>query len=408
MKHHRKRGLAGIAVFLLGLAVHAYGQIGAMRVWTDAKGRKMEAELLKIEAEAVLVKVGTKEVLLDLDKLSSDDRIFVEGLRRRVPPGQVGALRMWTDVQGRQVEARLLRILDADSIIVKVRTKEYTMKLDRLSEADRKYVDGLRPEPPAGQVLEYPIHASGNLAAWLEANHMRSLQWKGVPRPHAEEYFLPFQLHVPPETDKNRGKKLPLLVHLHGTGGIGTDNLKQFSCGGGVAKLYMAPAFQEDQATYIMIPQTAQMSGWTSLSYTDPSYAMRAIVHAIRILAETPGYRIDLTQVYITGLSMGGTGVYQAMAKFPGFFAGGVPISSISSSRLFHEGNVGPLWIVINRGDRNLEERLNYFRRGYEAVGGTLHTTVNDKKGHDAWNSLVRDPKFRDWLFRRHPEMYGQ
>jgi len=408
MKHHRKRSLAGIGVVLLCLTATAFCQIGGMRVWTDTQGRQIEAQLLKIEAEAVLVKVGAREFLLDLDKLSADDRSFVAGLRRRVPPGQIGALRMWTDVQGRQVEARLLRILDADSVLVRVGTKEYTMMMDRLSEADRQYVDGLRPEPPAGQVLEYPIHTSGNLGSWLESNHMRSLQWKGVPRPHAEEFSLPFQLHVPPETEENRGKKLPLLVHLHGTGGIGQDNLRQFSCGGGVAKMYMAKSFQEDQATYIMVPQTAQMSGWTTLSFTDPSYAMRAIVHAIRILAETPGYRIDLTQVYITGLSMGGTGAYQAMAKFPGFFAGAVPISSVSSAQLFHEGNVGPMWIVVNRGDRNLAERLEKFQAHYEAMGGTLHTTVNDRKGHDAWTSLIRDPKFRDWLFRRQAEVFGQ
>lgn len=408
MKFYNKTNLAVIVASLLCLASTAFGQIGAVRVWTDVQGRKLEAQLLKIEAEAVLVKVGTRELLLDLDKLSDDDRRFVENLRPRVAAGQIGALRTWTDYQDRQVEARLLRILDADTVLVRVGTMEYTMKMDRLSEADRQYVDGLRPEPPAGEVLDYPIYPQGKLESWLSENHMRSLQWKGIPRPHADEFTLPFQLHIPPETDENRDKKLPLLVHLHGTGGIGSDNLRQFSCGSGVAKMYMAPSFQNDQATYIMVPQTAKMSGWTTLSFTDPSYSMRAIVHAIRILAETPGYRIDPTQIYITGLSMGGTGVYQAMAKFPGFFAGAVPISSVSTPKLFHEGNVGPMWIVINRGDGNYEERLKAFSEHYEAMGGTLQITVNDRRGHDAWSSLVRDPKFRDWLFRRQPEVFGQ
>lgn len=322
--------------------------------------------------------------------------------------GQFGALRMWTDFKGRQVEARLMRILDADTVLVRVGTEEYTMQMERFSKADRQYVDGLRLPPPAGEVEAFTINPESDLKAWLDKNNMRSLQWKGIPRPHADDYTLPIQLHIPTERDENRDKKLPLLVHLHGTGGIGSDNLRQFSCGGGIAKIHMASSFQEDQATYIMIPQTAVMSGWTSLSFTDPSYSMRAIVHAIRILAETPGYRIDPTQIYITGLSMGGTGVYQAMAKFPGFFAGAVPISSVSTPKLFHEGNVGPMWIAINRGDRNYEERLKAFSEHYEAMGGTLQITINDRREHDTLTSLVRDPKFRHWLFRRQPELYGQ
>lgn len=395
-----------IQATLLCLASFAFGEIGEPRVWTDTQGREIKAQLLKIEAEAILIKVGTKEFLMDLNKLSDADQEFVRKMRPRVRAGQIGAMRKWTDVKGRQIEARLMRIIDKDTVQITVGAKEYTMRLANLSDADKQYVDKLRPAPPAGKVSEYPIEPREEMKTWLAENHMQSLQWTGVPRPGAEEFTLPFQLHAPPETDENRNRKIPLLVHLHGTGGIGKDNVKQFSDGGGVAKMYMSPSFQSDQATYIMIPQTAQMSGWYALSFTDPSYELRAIVHAIRLLAETPGYRVDLSQIYVTGLSMGGAGAFQAMAKFPGFFAGAVPISYVDTPKIYHEGNVGPMWVVINRGDGNYEERLKSFRAHYEAMGGTIHTTVNAKKGHDAWTSLIRDQKFRDWLFRRTPEMF--
>jgi predicted peptidase len=101
---------------------------------------------------------------------------------------------------------------------------------------------------------------------------------------------------------------------------------------------------------------------------------------------------------------MGASGAYQAMAKFPGFFAGAVPISYVPSPSIFHQGNVGPMWIVINRGDGDYEERLKNFRQHYEYMGGTLKETVYDQKNHDAWNRLVSDPAFRDWLFRRELE----
>ncbi len=317
--------------------------------------------------------------------------------------GQIGTQRMWTDTQGRKVEAWLVRI-EADAVVIRIGFKEHRMDLAKLSEADRKYVDGLRPKPPSGKVVDFPVNPPVKMKMWLDANHMKSLQWKGMPRPYAKEFTLPFQLHDPPITPENNGKKLPLLVHLHGTGGIGKDNLKQFSDGGGVVRLFMDKKFQAYQETYIMIPQTANMSGWYALSFTDPSYEMRAIVHAIRIMAESSDYRIDLSRIYVTGLSMGGAGAFQAMAKFPGFFAAAIPISYVDTPKIFNEGNVGSMWVAINKGDGEYEERLQKFRGHYLAKGGTIRTTVFDKKGHDAWTSLLGDEKFRNWLFRRQLE----
>jgi len=146
------------------------------------------------------------------------------------------------------------------------------------------------------------------------------------------------------------------------------------------------------------------MSGWANLSWTEPTCALSACVHAIRILAETPGYRIDLSRIYVTGLSMGAAGAFQGMAKFPGFFAAAVPISYVTTPKLFNEGNAGPMWVVINKGDENYEERLKKFRRHYLAMGGTFRATVNDVKGHDAWTDLISDHSFRNWLFRRESE----
>ena len=68
---------------------------------------------------------------------------------------------------------------------------------------------------------------------------------------------------------------------------------------------------------------------------------------------------------------MGGAGAFQAMAKFPGFFAASVPISYVDTPKIFHEGNCGPIWIVINAGDRNYEERMEEFKSHYRDVGGT-------------------------------------
>jgi len=315
--------------------------------------------------------------------------------------GQLGENRTWTDLQGRKIEAQLIRI-DADSVVVKIGIKEHLMALDKLSKTDQIYVDSLRPLPPTGKISDFPVKPEGELAAWLQANHMRSLEWNGVPGRYGKDNLrLPFQLHVPPYEKRKPGEKLPLLVHLHGTGGIGNDNLRQWTDGGGAARLFMDKNFQHYQASYVMIPQTARMSGWYALAYTDPSPELEAIVDAIRLMAEDPKYQVDLSRIYVTGLSMGGAGAYQAMAKFPGFFAAAVPISYVDTKGIFNEGNCGPLWVAINKGDDDLEEMLEDFRRHYLSIGGKIKTTVFEQGGHDAWTALLGDKKFRNWLFRR-------
>ncbi len=89
--------------------------------------------------------------------------------------GQIGGQRLWTDTQRRKVEAKLIKI-EADSVVIKMGIKKYRIELGKLSETDRRYyVEGLRPNPPAGEVTEYPIHPPEELKEWLEENNMRSL-----------------------------------------------------------------------------------------------------------------------------------------------------------------------------------------------------------------------------------------
>lgn len=65
------------------------------------------------------------------------------------------AVRTWTDVQGRQIEAKLLGT-ETDKVRVLINGREVTIPLERLSEADRKYVEdstqnGSKAEPAAEQ-----------------------------------------------------------------------------------------------------------------------------------------------------------------------------------------------------------------------------------------------------------------
>jgi len=55
--------------------------------------------------------------------------------------------RTWTDVEGRKVEADLLRV-DGDKAIVKLRDKEVPLTISRLSDDDQRYVDLWKKDNP--------------------------------------------------------------------------------------------------------------------------------------------------------------------------------------------------------------------------------------------------------------------
>jgi predicted esterase len=58
------------------------------RVWTDTTGRKIDAEIVKLEGDQVVVNFKGREVKLPLAKLSADDRKFAEEWQKSQPAAE--------------------------------------------------------------------------------------------------------------------------------------------------------------------------------------------------------------------------------------------------------------------------------------------------------------------------------
>lgn len=322
-----------------------------------------------------------------------------------------GEQREWTRKDGQSVMGKLVDV-DGDRIKVLIRGKVFDLNLQDLVQADREYVSQVstsspavanalkeKPKPPVGSIVAYKAEFSDDeQKAFYEENGIKSLMWKGG-RP---EQKLPFVLYEP-ETEIQSIDKLPMIIHLVGTGGIGRDNTKTvFNDAGGIAKTFFSDSLQRKNPCYVMIPQPPKTGAWFAACFTTPSETLSWVVIALRKLLEDPSYRIDPDRIYITGLSMGGAGVYQAMAKFPGVFAAGIPISYVESHELFNKSNVSNMWVVLNSGDEGQPlEMLEDFEKHYRRMGGKIRTTVYRKHGHDAWKAMLGEQDFRVWLFSR-------
>ncbi len=99
--------------------------------------------------------------------------------------------RIWTNTEGVEIEAELVQILD-DSVILKMGSSEYTVRLENLSEADREFIESQRRDNSEAEATgESPDEASAYLRR-VEASLLRnsdftaSSGWKGGVRKKIE------------------------------------------------------------------------------------------------------------------------------------------------------------------------------------------------------------------------------
>ena len=73
--------ISGMVLLLSGLLLAS----ASARVWTDTTGRKIDAEIVKLEGDQVVLLFKGKEVKLPLTRLSEDDRKFTEEWQKSKP-----------------------------------------------------------------------------------------------------------------------------------------------------------------------------------------------------------------------------------------------------------------------------------------------------------------------------------
>ncbi len=207
---------------------------------------------------------------------------------------------------------------------------------------------------------------------------------------------IPYRLYKPDGFDA-LGSKFPLVIFLHGDGERGTNNTSQVSSHiQGLIDATQNGSF----AAYLLAPQAptgGQTFQWTNISYPTGSYSNPTLtspditmpLHLTLDLVDQfiAQNNVDPTRVYITGLSMGGYGTYDAIARRPDLFAAAAPMSG--------GGNLGavdaykniPIWDFHGGADPTVP--VTGSRNTITAIqnaGGTLERyTELAGQGHVIW-----------------------
>jgi len=200
---------------------------------------------------------------------------------------------------------------------------------------------------------------------------------------------IAYKVSVP--DDYATGKETyPLLIHLHGHGGQGSD---PSGMGGPLGRLW-----KEKYEFIGIFPQALK-----GLSWWHPQM-LEAMMDVIK--EEQRRLRIDGARIYITGQSMGGYGSYQMAARYPRFFAAVAPISGAwgpykdfsMPSNLTRWQKV-PFWAF--HGDRDTKAPYKDAQKTMERLREAdvySRFTVYPGGGHHVKQMVYANPRFFDWL----------
>src|SRR5580698_5218677 len=170
------------------------------------------------------------------------------------------------------------------------------------------------------------------------------LQNKYEARTHKSGWEMPYRLFRPQGVEK-----LPLVVYLHGSGGLGNDNLKQLAFGNIFGtRVWLLPENQKRFPCFVVAPQTDR--GWIRYDFSQqpakelPGFGDGARL-ALQIVDELRReFAIDERRIYVAGNSMGGAGVWNMLANRPNFFAAAVTCCAGVSPDDGTESPATPLW----------------------------------------------------------------
>jgi predicted peptidase len=222
-------------------------------------------------------------------------------------------------------------------------------------------------------------------------------------RSHKRDRVMPYRLFRP-----HASGKLPLVVFLHGSGGLGDDNLKQMGLGNIFGtRVWALPENQRKFPCYVVAPQTDR--GWVRYAPASPGDSVARVVPGLgdgaRLVFEIVEelqreFAIDERRIYVTGQSMGGAGTWHMAAQRPRLFAAAVACCGGRTSDAAVASVGTPLWDFHGGADATVPPAVSRDRiAALRKAGGHPLATEYAGVGHNVWEWAYTEPALVSWVF---------
>lgn len=245
---------------------------------------------------------------------------------------------------------------------------------------------GIRTIHEGKWILDHPNHVSEYLEKMVEPFEAKIYV-------SSQGDSLRYRLLKPHDYDST--KLYPIVISLHGSGARGIDNAKQVA-GSYFPLLLSKEANREKYAAFLFVPQCPFHSWWGDRS---GNVKMDDLLMESLLDLENQ-FAIDENRRYLTGISMGGYGVWHLISLYPELYAAAIPIAGAGIP-----GNISnrvdvPVWAFHGEIDGNVP--VNGSREMIEALkktGGIPLYTEFPNTGHNLQEQLDATPGILDWLF---------
>ena len=220
--------------------------------------------------------------------------------------------------------------------------------------------------------------AKGDLQFDLTFNHGLNQNSKNV-----KYQYLSY---LPKDYNEDTLKKWPLIIYLHGGSSRGADLNKLYS-NGIPDQIYRGREFP----FIIAAPQCPEHIRWSTDNWFDDFYKEL-----------TAKYRVDTNRIYLTGVSLGGSGTWFIAVKYSDKFAAIAPMSGFTSHIDFIDSNIErlidmPIWAFHGQIDNVVPfEETERIIKKLEGKNNELRFTVEPNVGH-----------WIDWLVYPNQELYS-
>lgn len=204
--------------------------------------------------------------------------------------------------------------------------------------------------------------------------------------------------------DNDPARKYPLVIFLHGAGERGSDNNAQLKWG---VMNFATDENMKKYPAYVIAPQCPLNMSWANTTrgtngeivlQNTPSKPMRLLMELIRDAITK--LQVDTNRIYITGLSMGGFGTFDALQRYPNFFAAAVPVcGSGDISKAASIAHI-PLWMFVGANDPTVNPKLVHdMMNALIKAGAHPGFTQYPNVGHFSWIAAYNDEMMIEWLF---------
>lgn len=127
---------------------------------------------------------------------------------------------------------------------------------------------------------------------------------------------------------------------------------------------------------------------------------MKLIIKLIQKLAQD--YPIDTNRIYVTGISMGGSGTWDIITRYPEFFAAAAPLNGVSDPSKAPLIADLPIWAFHGRQDEVSD--VNNTRKMIAALkehNSSCQYTEYPDAGHGIAGPTYANSRLFDWMFAR-------